>query len=372
MSRISRRKLLKASAGVGTLALAGCSGGGDGGDGGSGEGGSGDGGSDGGDGSSGPVSISVGIPSAGTTTGAASNSFQRVVKEVSADTEPAGTIRWNNQETGGDPPSIRQFDQGNIQALTAGNFIVASAQQELPPFQQRPVENVPMQAMSISRLDMHILAVEGSGIETTDDLVGKKFWPLPPQWGLRQQAETVLKNAGLWSDLEEADSIVNADTDGVAGAIEEKHIDAIMAYGAGGVNLAGWASEVDARGSFNLVEMTDSFKAGIEETRGTTYDRTDVYGWENQDFETDQMDIYGADFQFWFGSDISRDVGYELAKISNENVESIREGQPAYADHSDPANMANLYLEDVPVHPGPYDFLEEQGVDMSAYTRGGE
>jgi len=32
--------------------------------------------------------------------------------------------------------------------------------------------------------------------------------------------------------------------------------------------------------------------------------------------------------------------------------------------------MASIYLEDQPVHAGPYDFLEEQGVDMSAYTRG--
>lgn len=356
MSGISRRDALKVAGGLGTLTLAGCLGGEN----------SGGGSASGG----GTTSVAVGIPSASTTTGAASNSFQRVVGNASPNTDPAGTIQWNNQETGGDPPSLRQFDQGNVQAMTGGNFIIASAKQELEPFQQQPVDNIPHQAMSITALDMHILAVDGSGIETTNDLVGSNFWPLPPQWGLRQQVEAVFKGSGLWSELQNSNSIVNADTGAVAGAISEDRINALIAYGAGGANLAGWATEVDARATLNLVEMTDSFVQGIEQTRGTNYSEVDVYGWENQNFESNTMDAYGGDFQFWFGGDISRDVGYELATISNENVEAIREGQPAYADHSDPANMASLYLPDHPVHAGVYDFIEEQGVDVSNYTRG--
>jgi TRAP-type uncharacterized transport system substrate-binding protein len=223
---------------------------------------------------------------------------------------------------------------------------------------------------SIAPLHMQVHAVEGSGIETTDDLVGNNLWPLPPQWGLRQQAETVLENAGYWSELQDTDSIVNAGTGDVAGAIEEGRIDAIFSYGAGFANLAGWATEVDARANLHPVEWTDSMIEGANNTRGTGHSEIEAYGWENQDFNGETIDVYGADFQFWLGSSISRDVGYELAKISNEHTAAIQEGQPAYLDHSDPENMASLYLENHPVHPGPYDFLEEQGVDMSAYTRG--
>jgi TRAP transporter TAXI family solute receptor len=348
MSLNRRRDILKAVGGLSTVGLAGCLGG------------------SGGD----TTSLSVGIPSASTTTGQASNSFQRVVQEQSGDTEPAGEIRWQNQETGGDPPSLRQHAQGNLQALTAGNFIVASAQQDLPPFQERPLDTLPQQLFSIAPLHMQILSLQGSGIETTDDLVGSNFWPLPPEWGLRQQAETVLTNAGLWSDLESSDSIVNAGTGEVAGRIEQGDVDALIAYGSGFANLAGWATEVDARADLQLVEFTDSFIEGVNSTRGTSHSRIEPYGWEQQSFDQEQADIYGADFQFWVNSGVSRDVGYELARISNENTASIQEGQPAYLDHSEPENMASLYLEDIPVHPGPYDFLEEQGVDMSAYTRG--
>ncbi|WP_408957222.1 TAXI family TRAP transporter solute-binding subunit [Natrinema sp. 74] len=348
MTSTRRRDILKVASGAGALALAGCLGGG----------------------SGGASSLSVGIPSASTTTGAASNSFQRVVRNQSGDTEPAGEIRWQNQETGGDPPSLRQLAQGNLQALSAGNFIVASAQEDKPPFAQRPLDTLPNQLFSISSLHMHVLSVTGSGIQTTDDLVGSNFWPLPPSWGLRQQAETVFSNAGLWSELEDSDSIVDADTGDVAGLIEQGNIDALIAYGAGFKNLAGWATEVDARADLQLVEFTDGFTEASNNTRGTSHSELDVYGWQQQSFDADKMDVYGADFQFWLDSGVSRDVGYELAKISNEHTASIQEGQPAYLDHSKPETMASLYLEDIPVHPGPYDFLKEQGVDMSAYTRG--
>ncbi|WP_226039347.1 TAXI family TRAP transporter solute-binding subunit [Natrinema sp. DC36] len=347
MSLNRRRDVLKAVGGLGAVGLAGCLGGG-------------------GD----TTSLSVGIPSSATTTGQASNSFQRVVQEQSGDTEPAGEIRWQNQETGGDPPSLRQHARGNLQGLTAGNFIVASAQQDLPPFEEEPLDALPQQMFSITPLHMHVLSLTGSGIETTDDLVGSNFWPLPPEWGLRQQAQSVFTNAGLWSDLEDSDSIVNAGTGEVAGRIEEGDVDALVAYGAGFANLAGWATEVDARADLQLVEFTDSFIEGVNSTRGTSHSQIDTYGWEQQSFGQDQMDVYGADFQFWLNSEVSRDVGYELARISHENTESIQEGQPAYLDHSDAETMASLYLDDVPIHPGPYDFLEEQDVDMSAYTRG--
>lgn len=355
MSGISRRKVLEGIAGLGAVGLAGCSN-------------VQNGSNNAGDGS-GATSISVGVPSASTTTGASSNAFQRVVQEKSSDVEPAGTIKWNTQETGGDPPSIRQLDQGNLQALTAGNFIVASAMQDLPPFEQKPVDSVPYQAFKIASLHLHVVAVDGSGIETTDDLVGKKFWPLPPSWGLRQQVETIFENAGMWSDLEP--NVVNADTGDVAGAIEEERIDAIVAYGSGFQNLPGWATEVDARADLHTVSVGDQLKQGIEATRGTNYKEIDVYGWE-QDVGSDTVGSFPSDFQFFFSDAISRDVGYELAKISHENVDAIQESQPAYRDHSDPAAMAEVYLEDLPVHPGVYDFLEEEGVDVSDLTRGEE
>jgi len=355
MDPVSKRDVLKASGGLATFALAGCLGSG------TGSGGGGDGGT---------TSIGVGIPSATTTSGSASNSLQRVVEEVSGDTEPAGEIRWNNQETGGDPPSLRQYNQGNVQATTGGNFVVASALQDASPFSEQPVEEVPHQMFSLAPLHLQILAVEGSGIETTDDLVGNNLWPLPPQWGLRSQAEVVLQNVGLWSELQDTNSIVDAGTDQVAGRIEEGDLDAIMCYGSGFASLPGWATEVDARANLTPVEWTDSFIEGTNSTRGTSHSEIEAYGWENQNFTGDNIDIYGADFQFFLSPAISRDVGYELARISHENAESLRDGQPAYSDHSDVETMASLFLEGHPIHAGTYDFLEDQDVDMSAYTRG--
>ncbi|MFC7165139.1 TAXI family TRAP transporter solute-binding subunit [Halospeciosus flavus] len=171
----------------------------------------------------------------------------------------------------------------------------------------------------------------------------------------------------MWEDLEP--NVVDADTGDVAGAIEENRVDALVAYGSGFENLPGWATEVDARSDLHVVQVGDKLKQGIEQTRGTNFKEIEVYGW-NQDMGSKTVGSFPSDFQFFFGRDISRDVGYELAKISHENVEAIQNGQPAYADHSDPAAMAEVYLDGLPVHPGVYDFLEDQGVDVGDYERG--
>lgn len=353
---------MKSSAGIGLFTLAGCLGN-------AGGNSSGNSGNSSGN-SGGKTSISVGIPGASTTAGAASNSFQRVVKNQSSNTNPAGTIEWNNQETGGDPASIRQYAQGNLRALSAHNFVFTSAKQDLPPFGKKSVKKLPHQGISYASLELHILSKKGSKIKTTDDLVGSQFWPLPPQWGLRQLTETVLKNAELWNELQNSNSIVNLDSDGIASAVEEGNVDALVAYGATGANIAGWATEVDARSDLQLVSMTDKFKQAIKSTRGTDYEKVDVYGWENQNFSSNKMETYGVGYQFWLGRNISRDVGYELTKIANKNVSALREGQPAFADLSDPAVIKSRYIDQHPVHPGPYDFMEEKGVDLSSYSRG--
>ncbi|WP_332900300.1 TAXI family TRAP transporter solute-binding subunit [Haladaptatus sp. CMSO5] len=351
MADISRRNALKSLAGVSALGLAGCLGS---------IGGSSSGEGDG-NGGGGSTSLAVGVPGSSTTTGQASQAFQRVVSEESE------TISWNTQETGGDPASIRQYDQGNLDAFTAGNFVLAQAMADQPPFEEQPVESLPYQGFMIATLHLHWMAVEGSGIETTDDLIGKNVWPLPPSWGLRQMTEAVLKNAGVWEDIEP--NVVDADTGDIAGAIEEGRVDAIVAYGANYVNLPGWATEVDARANLHSIEVTDQFKEGINKTAGTSFQEVDTYGWE-QDVGSDTMGTWPSAFQFHFAKDMSVDVGYELAKLSHDHYEQVREGQPSYLDHSKFENMTDGYLPDAPVHPGVADFLKENDAWNDDWTRG--
>jgi len=92
----SRRNVLKGTAGLGALSLAGCLGGGGGGSGNE------------------PVDLTVGSSSSGSSTYGNSQAIQRVVSENS------DYLNFITQDAGGDPQSIRLYADGEINSYSAG------------------------------------------------------------------------------------------------------------------------------------------------------------------------------------------------------------------------------------------------------------
>lgn len=337
-SQIDRRTFLKVSGAAGVGALAGCL--------------------------SGDVeAVSIGVPGGSSTTGQSAQALQAVVQGESDE------VRFDVEESGGDPASIRLYNNGEIDGYTASNFISTNALNDVEPFNEDPVDGIAYQGFQIGVLDLHWVALDGSGIETTDDLLDDdvNLWMLPPSWGLRQLTETVHESIGIFEDLEP--NTIDADTSDIAGRIDEGDVDALVSYGANGVNLPGWATEVDSRSELYLVETTEEFREGAAETDGVGTDEVEVYGYE-QDLGADTIFTWQETFNFFFSEDMSDDVAYDVAEISHERWEDARDSQPAYLDHSDFDNMTGGYMDDVPVHPGVADFLEDQGEWDDSWERG--
>lgn len=338
VGHVSRRTLLKAASGIGITTLAGCSG-------------------------SDVEAVSIGIPDGSTTTGQSAQALQAVVQDRSDE------IRFDTQDTGGDPASIRQYNNGEIDGYTASNFISTNAMNDEEPFDEDPVDGVAYQGFQIGLLDLHWLALDGSGIETTDDLLDEDIsvWMLPPGWGLRQLTDTVHQNIGIHEELEQ--NSIDADTGDIAGRVDEGDVDALVSYGANAVNLPGWATEVDARADLYLVEATEEFREGAADTEGVQTDEVEIYGYD-QDLEADEMFTWRETFQFFFLEEMSNDVAYEVAELSHEHWEDARESQEAYLDHSDFENITGGFLEDVPIHPGVANFLDDNDEWDDSWERG--
>ncbi|ELY92419.1 TRAP transporter solute receptor, TAXI family protein [Natrialba hulunbeirensis JCM 10989] len=307
--------------------------------------------------------VSIGIPGDSSTTGQSTQALQAVVQNES------DSVRFDAQDSGGDPASIRLYNNGEIDGYSASNFISTNALNDEEPFEEDPVDGIAYQGFQIGVLDLHWLALDGSGIETTDDLLDEDItvWMLPPGWGLRQLSNTVHESIGIREDLEANE--LDADTGDIPGRVDEGDVDALISYGANGVNLPGWATEVDARSDLYAVETTEEFREGAAETDGVDTDTIDVYGYD-QDIGADEVFTWRETFQFFFSADMPADVAYEVAEISHEHWEDARDAQEAYPDHSDVDNMASAYMSDQPVHPGVADFLEDQGAWDDSWTRG--
>ena len=368
----TRRNVLSGAATLGLITVAGCSGGGGGGsgdggsgDGGSGDGGSGDGGSGDGGGGSQSYRISIGGTSSGSSTQQAAQALARAASQHS------DILDISVQVTDGWTANLYEFDEGNISSLGVDNNSLSKALNEEGPFAEQPVDSLPMQGFVFTNLEIYWVAMEDSGITSTADLAegGYTIYPIQPGFGTRLLTEEVIREAGLW----EPNEILNLDTSDIAGAVEEGRADALCIYGANGVNLSSWVQEVDVRsnGQLQVIEVDQNFEDAIDSVPGAIKKEIEPYGWE-QDVTgiTDSTIAWVLSGQWAFGPDVPAEATHEVARLSSEHHEAIRESDPTALDHSDPESMTTAVIPELEVHPGIANFFEENEVWNDEWTRG--
>lgn len=340
----SRRSFIKLSgAAAAAVGLAGCSGdeSPDGANGGA-EAGGGDGAS----------TTTISMTGAGSFSLGTAQALQNVVRGAS------DTVDVNVSEVSGNPESISEFGAGRIDSYSTENFTVGQALEGEGPFQEQ-MEVAPQGFVNLL-FHYYIMAVDGSGLETVDDIIEQdvNFWPFPPAWGSRLVQENVFEAAGVWDDLQE--NVVDLEAGDVPGAIQEGRVDAFMAQGATYEGLPGWGTEIDAGADVHVLETTDTVLSGIEQVDGIEAEEIEPYGW-TQDVRHDTVTAWNNGVQFCFSADLDNEVVYELARISHEHPEDLREAMGQYMHHGELENMTENLLPDVPVHPGVAEFLQDRG-----------
>ncbi len=303
--------------------------------------------------------INLAVPPSGTVSNRGVSALQRAVSQES------DSIDLRIEETSGDPESIREFDAGGVGAHTSGLSIMMRARDGREPFEDDTPESFADQVFNYAALHHYFVAVEGSGLETFDDIVEQAddlgIYILPPGWGLRRLAEDVLQEMGVFDEIQP--SVVDLETSEVAGAVEEGRIDALLVYGANFVNNPGWVQEVDARNDVFAVEATDTWTSGLEASAATNPIEMEPYGWD-QDVGLDEVVAYPESFSVYAGDSISSDGIYELCRVSHEHIDVVHEADESYLDHSDVNQMTAGLSGDLPYHEGAEQFYEEYGADM--------
>lgn len=284
--------------------------------------------------------------------------------------EHSDNVSVTVQTTGGDAASFRLYDEGEVDFTAGSNMLLMGAHEGDPPFDDEPVDDVPYQGFQLTSIHGYMMAREGSGIETYDDLRGKNVWPLRPGFSTQQPLKKVLEGFGIWDEM----NIVEMSQDDVPGALQEEDIDAIGAYGAGFNQLAGWLKQVDARNDLHVITMSESQKETIREYNVPDYEEIEPYGWD-QDIGMEERGMsklpsYVMRLQLVFGSNIPKDIMYELTDLARQNYEMIQESAPSFASFDDVSAMAAPILSQYPVHPGVAEVFKEQGIWDDSWTEG--
>jgi TRAP-type uncharacterized transport system substrate-binding protein len=329
-NRVSRRNLLKTGTAAGLIGVAGCLGGDE------------------------QTDLSIAVVEGAAATELIS-SLQRVVSNESDE------VRIVVEQTPGVPANLRLYNDGDVDALAMTNYGAIQAQDSEGPFEERPVENLPYQGIGIAQYHMHWIALTDSDIQTTDDLPGRDVFPLPPGWSFRQMIEELHEVEGTWSDIEP--NVANLAPGDVADAFSEGRIEAALAYTTNLSGVPGFYSEVDARIDMEFVEASESWTQAAQNYERADYVEADLQALYEQDMGgLNTVPSIAAGLQLAFGDDVDDDVTYEIARISHEHVDDIKEGQSNYPDHSNLDMMTNMYLPteyQLPIHGGVADLLEE-------------
>jgi TRAP-type uncharacterized transport system substrate-binding protein len=305
----------------------------------------------------------------GTSSGSSTQQAGQALARAAA--QHSDILDISVQVTDGWTANLYEFDSGNLSSIGVDNNSLSKAMNEEGPFAEEPVENLPMQGFVFTNLEIYWVAMEGSGIESTADLAegGYTIYPIQPGFGTRLLTEEIIKEAGLWEDNE----ILNLDTSDIAGAVEEGRADALCIYGANGVALSSWVQEVDVRsnGQLYVIEVDDNFREAIEGVGGARLVEIEPYGWE-QDVTrvTDETVAWVLSGQWAFGPDVAAEATHEVARLSSEHWETIREADPTALDHSNVESMTDAVIPELEIHPGVADYWEENDVWNDDWTRG--
>jgi uncharacterized protein len=249
----------------------------------------------------------------------------------------------------------------NIKLIAAGQsdlgFTMADAAMDAMQGQEKFKNNkVPLQALLVVYPNrMHVVTIEGTGIETLADLKGKRVSTGSPGSATEIMATRAIEAIGLDKDKD-----MHRERLGVAesvNAITDKRIDAF--FWVGGIPTAAIANLATTAGvKMKLIDNAD-VAAKMNEKYGKLYSKSRIKGGTYPGYKTDS-DVVEVWNLIVTGNRLSDEDAYNVVKTLVEKKDDIvkvhKEAESFSLDNQ---------VQDrspVPFHPGALKYFKEKGV----------
>ncbi|MCA1771224.1 MAG: TAXI family TRAP transporter solute-binding subunit [Halomonas sp.] len=197
-----------------------------------------------------------------------------------------------------------------------------------------------------------LLAREDSGIETLDDLEGKRVNIGNPGSGQRNTMEVVMDAKG-W-DEDTFSMVSELDAAEQAAALSDNNIDA-MVYVVGHPN--GSIQEATTTVDSRLIPMNDDDIQGIVDEY--PYYTSSVIPGGLYKNNPDDVETFGVAATFVTSADVDEDVVYETVKAVFDDFDRFKRLHPAF-ENLDEEEMVSEGLS-APLHDGAKKYYVEQG-----------
>ncbi len=257
-------------------------------------------------------------------------------------------FRVNSVETGASVENLAKIARGQLQLGLAQNNTAQQAVEGSGEFEGTTVKNAGFMGQLYPEA-VQVITLGRTGIESIEDLEGKRVAVGPPGGATRAAADLVLGAYGI-----ENYRATEEGFDDAKAKLQDGNIDAsIEVLGVPGSSVQELQA---ATGDVRLLPIEEKAVQKIEEKSGY------------QAFEIPQ-DAYGfldgpvptvSAFACLFGStnQVSEDLGYQLTKTLYENADQITLPQSKFITLDD----ALTGRGDVPLHPGAEKYFREKGI----------
>lgn len=199
---------------------------------------------------------------------------------------------------------------------------------------------------------VHVITIEGSGINSLTDLRGKRVSVGAPGSGTELSAQTILNANGItYDDFDVQRLSINETGD----ALRDGTIDA--GFWSGGVPTGGVLSLAETR-SIKLIELSDEEIAAIRAADVTMVPYTFAAGsYRGMDSSVSSV---GTPNLIIVAAEMDEELAYNFTKALFEGIEVVRNIHPS-ANETVPEIVVNT---PIPLHPGAIRYFEEIGISI--------
>jgi TRAP transporter TAXI family solute receptor len=282
------------------------------------------------------------------------NSVCRMVHKEAAEGREGrqNRLRCSAPSTAGSTYNIGQICEGELDFGVAQSDWQFHAYEGDAPDRVTPCPKL-RAVFSVHGEPYQIVAGQDSGIQSWEDLRGKRFNIGNPGSGQRGTTEELMAGHG-WTtdDFAVASELTSTEQ---ATALCDGNIDA-FGYTVGVPN-AGVAVATDGCGAY-IVDLGEDPVAKDLVAEHTYYGFSTIPA-GTYTTTTEDVTTFGVLATFVTSEDVPEDVVYEVTRAVFENLDDFRSLHPAFSN-LDPAEMITNGLS-APLHPGAEKYYKEQG-----------
>lgn len=253
-------------------------------------------------------------------------------------------------ETGASVDNLVQIARGELQLGIAQNNTAQQAVAGEGEFEGAAVRNAGFMGQLYPEA-ISIITLESTGIESVEDLAGKRVAIGPPGGATRNAAELVLGAYGI----EEGDYQAFEEDFGTAQTkLQDGNLDASIEVV--GVPSASISQLQATTGEVRLIPLSSEAQQQIEQESGYRAYEIPADSYEFLDGPLPSVSAFAT--MFGSTTQISPDLGYEITKTMYEQADQLTLAQKQFIK----VESALEGRGDLPLHPGAERYFEEEGV----------